>query len=157
MGAAATHAEIKQIGDISPDLPQHVGVADGDGLDGSIRQRGATVTRGMLDPALAALLAQQAGNERQHERLRIDAAVQVSFGGFAIDFKVRDISASGIALETHGLMNFGVGDPCVLSLPDHGDIASTVIAVKDDTFHLRFDDQKDARIEAFIKAHTGQP
>jgi hypothetical protein len=113
------------------------------------------MTRGMLDPALATLLAQQAGNERQQERHRIDAEVQVSFGGFAIDFKVRDISASGIALETHGLMNFGVGDPCVLSLPDHGDVASTVIAVKDDTFHLRFDNPKDERIAAFIKAHSG--
>jgi hypothetical protein len=113
------------------------------------------MTRGMLDPALAALMAQQAGNERQHERHRIDAEVQVSFGSFAIDFKVRDISTSGIALETHGLMKFGIGDPCVLSLPGHGDVASTVIAVKEDTFHLRFDDQKDERIAAFIKAHAG--
>jgi len=110
----------------------------------------------MLDPALAALLAQQAGNERQHERRRIDAEVRVSFGGFAIDFKVRDISASGVALETHGLMKFGVGDPCVLSLPGHGDVASTVIAVKEDTFHLRFDKDDDPLVEAFIKAHTGQ-
>ena len=114
------------------------------------------MTRGMLDPALAALLAQQAGNERQHERHRIEAEVQVSFGGFAIDFKVRDISASGIALETHGLMNFSVGDPCVLSLPGHGEVASTVVAVKADTFHLRFDQERDERIASFIKEHLGQ-
>lgn len=111
------------------------------------------MTRGMLDPALAALLAQQAGNERQSERLQIDAEVQVSFGGFAIDFKIRDISASGIALETHGLMNFNVGDPCVLSLPEHGDVESTVVAVKGDTFHLRFNKEKDETVLAFIAAH----
>jgi hypothetical protein len=113
------------------------------------------MTRGMLDPALATLLAQQAGNERRDERHHVEAAVQVSFGGFAIDFKVRDVSASGISLETHGLMNFSVGDPCVLSLPGHGDVASTVVAVKGDTFHLRFDKAKDEQVAAFIKAYTG--
>lgn len=113
------------------------------------------MTRGMLDPALAALLAQQAGNERQQERHRIDAEVQVSFGGFAIDFKVRDVSLSGIALETHGLMNFNIGDPCVLSLPDHGDVSSTVVAVKGDTFHLRFDKEGHEAVKAFIAAHAG--
>ena len=66
------------------------------------------MTRGMLDPALAALLAQQAGNERQHERRQIDAEVQVAFGGFAIDFKIRDISASGRRIGRSKLA--GVGD-----------------------------------------------
>jgi len=113
------------------------------------------MTRGMLDPALATLLAQQAGNERQHDRHQIDAEVQVAFGGFAIDFKIRDISLSGIALETHGLVNFGIGDPCVLTLPGHGDVASTVVALKPDTFHLRFDHPKDPLVEAFIRDRTG--
>ncbi|MEJ0072175.1 MAG: PilZ domain-containing protein [Pseudomonadota bacterium] len=109
----------------------------------------------MLDPALAALLAQQAGNERQHERQQIDAEVQVAFGGFAIDFKIRDISTSGIALETHGLMNFNVGDPCVLTLPGHGDVESTVVAVKGDTFHLRFDKPDHPAVTAFIGERAG--
>jgi hypothetical protein len=109
----------------------------------------------MLDPALATLLAQQAGNERKDERHKIDAEVQVSFGGFAIDFKIRDISASGIALETHGLINFSVGDPCVLSLPGQGDVESTVVAVKGDTFHLRFLKTDHEFVTAFIAAHTG--
>ena len=113
------------------------------------------MTRGMLDPALAALLAQQASNERKDERHKIDAEVQVSFGGFAIDFKIRDISATGIALETHGLMNFSVGDPCVLSLPGHGDVESTVIAVKGDTFHLRFAKTGAELVQAFIREHVG--
>jgi hypothetical protein len=109
------------------------------------------MTRGMLDPALAALLAQQAGNERQHERHKIDAEVQVAFGGFAIDFKIRDISESGIALETHGLVNFNIGDPCVLSLPGQGDLESTVVALKGDTFHLRFNPQDHELVRAFIR------
>ena len=111
------------------------------------------MTRNMLDPALATLLAQQAGNERKAERYQIDAEVQVAFGGFAIDFKIRDISHTGISLETHGLMNFTVGDPCVLTLPELGDVACTVVAVKGDTFHLRFDNDKDALVQAFILAH----
>jgi hypothetical protein len=106
----------------------------------------------MLDPALAALLAQSAGNERQHERRKVEAEVQVSFGGFAIDFKVRDISQTGIALETHGLMNFNIGDPCILTLPGHGDVQSTVVATKADTFHLRFDNPKNELVAAFIQA-----
>ncbi len=109
----------------------------------------------MLDPALAALLAQQAGNERHQERHKIDAEVQVSFAGFAIDFKVRDISLSGVALETHGLVNFSVGDPCVLSLPGQGDVDSTVVAMKGDTFHLRFNKEGHEFVKAFIGAHTG--
>lgn len=113
------------------------------------------MTRGMLDPALAALLAQQAGNERKDERKQIDAEVQVAFGGFAIDFKIRDISASGIALETHGLMNFSVGDPCVLTLPGQGDVQSTVVAVKTDTFHLRFDTPNDPVVKAFLAERAG--
>ena len=111
------------------------------------------MTRSMLDPALAALLAQQAGNERQAERHKIDAAVQVAFGGFAIDFRIRDISESGIALETHGLMNFSAGDPCVLTLPEHGEVAATVVGVHGDTFHLRFDRAGDARVKDFMRAH----
>jgi hypothetical protein len=113
------------------------------------------MTRGMLDPALAALLAQQAGNERQSERHKVDAEVQVAFGGFAIDFKIRDISSTGISLETHGLMKFNAGDPCTLTLPELGEVPATVIAVKGDTFHLRFDDPKDPRIAAFILARKG--
>ena len=113
------------------------------------------MTRGMLDPALAALLAQQAGNERKDERHKIDAEVQVSFGGFAIDFKIRDISTSGIALETHGLVNFNVGDPCILSLPGHGDVESTVVALKGDTFHLRFLKTDHEAVKAFIQEHVG--
>ncbi len=112
------------------------------------------MTRGMLDPALAALLAQQAGNERKDDRHQIDVAVQVSFGAFAIDFKIRDISASGISLETHGLMNFNVGDPCVLSLPGHGDVESTVVAAKGDTFHLRFLKTNHELVQAFIREHA---
>lgn len=111
------------------------------------------MTRGMLDPALAALLAQQASNERKSERYQFDAEVQVAFGGFAIDFKIRDISTSGIALETHGLMNFTIGDPCVLTLPELGDVPCTVVAVKGDTFHLRFDKENHELVQAFILAH----
>jgi hypothetical protein len=107
----------------------------------------------MLDPALAALLAQQASNERKAERYQIDAEVQVAFGGFAIDFRIRDISMSGIALETHGLMNFTIGDPCVLTLPEIGDVACTVVAVKGDMFHLRFDKENHEFVQAFILAH----
>lgn len=111
------------------------------------------MTRYMLNPALATLLAQQAGNERKAERYQIATAVQVAFGGFAIDFQVRDISSTGISLETLGLMKFTVGDPCVLTLPDLGDVTCTVVAVKDDTFHLRFDKQDHELVQAFILAH----
>jgi hypothetical protein len=107
----------------------------------------------MLDPALAALLAQQAGNERRAERHKIDAEVQIALGGFAIDFRIRDISDSGIALETHGLMNFDTGDPCRLTLPGQGDVGAIVVAVKGDTFHLRFDRPGNAQVKAFIQAH----
>lgn len=106
--------------------------------------------RGMLDPALAALLAQGAGNERQSERLQVDGEIQVSFGGFAIDFRIRDISQTGVALETHGLMKFDIGDRCHLTLPGYGDVEATVVAVKPETFHLRFVDPKDPRVLAFI-------
>lgn len=111
------------------------------------------MTRNMLNPALATLLAQQAGNERKAERFTFDAEVQVAFGGFAIDFKMRDISRSGIALETLGLMNFRIGDPCVLTLPELGDVTCTVVAVKGDTFHLRFDTENHELVQAFILAH----
>jgi hypothetical protein len=43
----------------------------------------------------------------------------------------------------------------VLNLPDHGDVSSTVVAVKGDTFHLRFDKEGHEAVKAFIAAHTG--
>jgi hypothetical protein len=121
--------------------------------DGPTERRRGAMMRGMLDPALAALLAQQASNERKSERYQIDAEVQVAFGGFAIGFKIRDISGSGIALETHGLVSFTVGDPCVLTLPEFGDVDCTVVALKGDTFHLRFDKENHELVQAFILAH----
>ena len=72
-----------------------------------------------------------------------------------MDFKVRDISVSGMALETHGLVRFNAGDPCPVSLPGHGEVATNVVAVKPDTCHLRFNPERDTRVVAFLKAHTG--
>jgi len=48
-------------------------------------------------------------------------------------------------------VNFNIGDPCVLTLPGQGDLESTVVALKGDTFHLRFNPQDQELVRAFIR------
>ncbi len=76
-------------------------------------------------------------------------------GATVIDLAIRDISLSGIGLESGGTTAFSIGQRCFVGLPQHGRIDAMVINVRTQSLHLQFLETDADEVRAFIEAHVG--
>ena len=78
------------------------------------------------------------------------------YGATALEFPIRDISLSGIGLDSAGSTAFAAGNLCLVALPPpHGKIDAMVVGVRTQSLHLQFLQTDSDEVRAFIEAHVG--
>lgn len=93
-------------------------------------------------------------NRRIHKRFAIKASAKVFFGSNALELPIRDISLTGIGLETPDVTALSVGNLCFVALPEHGKLDAMVVGVRRQSFHLQFLSAEPEEVRSFIDAHS---
>lgn len=94
-------------------------------------------------------------NRRLHKRHTVKAVAKVFYGSNMLELPIRDISLTGIGLETSDATTLSVGNLCFVALPEHGKLDAMVIGVRRQSYHLQFLTSEPEEVRAFIDAHTG--
>jgi len=69
-------------------------------------------------------------NRRLHRRHEIKAVAKVVHGASALELPIRDISESGIGLESDAAKALSLGNLCLVVLPEHGKLDAMVVGVR---------------------------
>ncbi len=77
------------------------------------------------------------------------------YGATALDLTIRDISLSGIGLDSEGTNAFAVGNLCLVALPADGKVDAMVVGVRSQSYHLQFLQADSDEVRNFIAAQTG--
>ncbi len=76
-------------------------------------------------------------------------------GATVLDLPIRDISLSGVGLDTGGAPTLAVGNLCLVALPPHGRLDAMVVGIRASSLHLQFMQSDSEEVRAFIEAHAG--
>lgn len=80
-------------------------------------------------------------NRRRHPRYAIGEIVEIFHNGYTIELPARDISLSGLALESCGVGVFEAGDRCVVMFSDGTELEAQVVRATEEGVFLSFPDQ----------------
>jgi hypothetical protein len=92
-------------------------------------------------------------NRRRHDRVEVDASIEIYHKGYSIELPTRDISLSGVGLESCGVDHLAPGDQCMVILPGDVEVAAVVVSVRKDSVHLRFSPEGMEEIKYFIEVN----
>jgi hypothetical protein len=95
-------------------------------------------------------------NRRKHKRYTINAVAKVFYGAEALELPIRDISMSGVGLDSGGANVLNEGNLCLVALPAHGKLDAMVVNVAPQTYHLQFLQPDSDEVRSFIEAHVGK-
>lgn len=90
-------------------------------------------------------------NRRQHDRYPVEANVEIFHNGYSIELPTRDISLSGVGVDSCGLDHLVPGDQCMVILPGDVEVAAVVVSVRDKSVHLRFSPESMEEVKYFIE------
>ncbi len=93
-------------------------------------------------------------NRRLHRRHEIKATAKVMYGANALELPIRDISMSGIGLQSDDARALALGNLCLVILPEHGKLDAMVVGVRSATYHLQFLSSGADEVRSFIDAHN---
>jgi len=91
-------------------------------------------------------------DRRRHERYEAKGTATVFQGSRVLELPIRDISLSGIHLQTTDPTQLNVGSVCFVALPDHGKHDAIVLHARAQSFHLKFLTPESEDVQAFIDA-----
>lgn len=77
------------------------------------------------------------------------------YGATSLDLQIRDISLSGIGLDSEGGNELAVGNLCLIALPADGKVDAMVVGVRSQSYHLQFLQTDSDEVRNFIAAQTG--
>lgn len=89
-------------------------------------------------------------DQRKFERAAFDGLVEIFFNGYAIEFPARDISISGLGVESLGVGQLTAGAQCLVTLSPELEVPAVVVGRTDDTLHLRFSADAQFDIKDFM-------
>jgi hypothetical protein len=94
-------------------------------------------------------------NRRLHRRHEIKATAKILHGANALELSIRDISMTGIGVESDAAKALSLGNLCLVVLPEHGKLDAMVVGVRSATYHLQFLSSGADEVRSFIDAHHG--
>jgi hypothetical protein len=94
-------------------------------------------------------------NRRLHRRHEIKATAKILHGANALELPIRDISMTGIGLESDAAKALALGNLCLVVLPEHGKLDAMVVGVRSASYHLQFLSSGADEVRSFIDAHHG--
>jgi hypothetical protein len=93
-------------------------------------------------------------NRRLQRRHEIKAVAKIVHGANALELPIRDISMSGIGLESDAAKALSLGNLCLVILPEHGKLDAMVVGVRGHSYHLQFLSTAADEVRSFIEAHN---
>lgn len=90
-------------------------------------------------------------DQRRFEREPFDGTVEIFFNGYAIEFLARDISISGIGIDSLGVGHLTSGSQCIVSLSQDVEVPALVVGRTTETVHLRFSEDTKFDIQDFME------
>jgi hypothetical protein len=77
-------------------------------------------------------------NRRQSDRHDLADDIEIFHKGYAIEFPTKDISLTGMGVESLGVNHLKVGDKVLVVLAGQTEVVAEVVGMRQDTLHLRF-------------------
>ncbi|MBV8580133.1 MAG: PilZ domain-containing protein [Candidatus Eremiobacteraeota bacterium] len=93
-------------------------------------------------------------NRRLHRRHEIKAVAKILHGANALELPIRDISMTGIGLDSDAAKALSLGNLCLVVLPEHGKLDAMVVGVRSASYHLQFLSSGADEVRSFIDAHA---
>jgi len=94
-------------------------------------------------------------NRRLNRRHEIKATAKILHGANALELSIRDISMTGIGVESDAAKALSLGNLCLVVLPEHGKLDAMVVGVRSASYHLQFLSSGADEVRSFIDAHHG--
>jgi hypothetical protein len=94
-------------------------------------------------------------NRRLQRRHEVKATAKILHGANALELSIRDISMTGIGVESDAAKALSLGNLCLVVLPEHGKLDAMVVGVRSQSYHLQFLSSGADEVRSFIDAHHG--
>jgi hypothetical protein len=94
-------------------------------------------------------------NRRQHDRHTVDADIEIFHNGYSIEFPTKDISLSGIGVESLGVNHLKVGDKVLVVLTQETEVVAEVVSIRKDSLHLKFTPESIDEVKYYIEVKVG--
>jgi hypothetical protein len=91
-------------------------------------------------------------DRRRHKRYEAKGTATVYQGSNVLELPIRDISLSGIHLQTVDSTTLNVGSVCFVALPEHGKHDAIVVHARPQGYHLKFLTPEPDDVRSFIDA-----
>lgn len=90
-------------------------------------------------------------NRRVYDRHSVEANVEIFHKGYAIEFPTKDISLSGMGVQSLGMDHVKVGDKVVVLLSDDTEVVAEVVGIREESLHLKFSPESANDIKYFLE------
>jgi hypothetical protein len=94
-------------------------------------------------------------NRRVHDRHDVAADIEIFHKGYAIEFPTKDISLSGMGVESLGVDHLKVGDKVLVVLSGETEVAAEVVGIRKETLHLKFTPESLDEVKYYIEIKVG--
>ncbi len=94
-------------------------------------------------------------NRRQHDRHNVAADIEIFHNGYAIEFPTKDISVSGMGIESLGVSHLKIGDKVLVVLSQETEVAAEVVSIRKDSLHLKFTPDSMEDVEYYLEVKAG--
>jgi hypothetical protein len=90
-------------------------------------------------------------NRRQHNRLNVEADIEIFHKGYAIEFPTKDISLTGMGVSSLGVDHLTVGDKVIVVLAGETEVVAEVVGIRNETLHLKFSPDSIDEVKYFLE------
>ena len=94
-------------------------------------------------------------NRRQHDRHNVEADIEIFHKGYAIEFPTKDISLSGMGVESLGVNHLKVGDKVLVVLAQDTEVVAEVVSIRQDSLHLKFTPESIDEVKYYLEVKVG--
>ncbi len=94
-------------------------------------------------------------NRRHHDRHNVAADIEIFHKGYAIEFPTKDISLSGIGVESLGVNHLKVGDKVLVVLSQETEVVAEVVSIRKETLHLKFTPESLDEVKYYLEVKVG--
>ena len=93
-------------------------------------------------------------NRRQHDRHDLAADIEIFHKGYAIEFPTKDISLSGMGVESLGVNHLKVGDKVLVVLAQDTEVVAEVVSMRKDSLHLKFSPESMDEVKYYLEVRV---
>ena len=94
-------------------------------------------------------------NRRQHDRHDLAADIEIFHRGYAIEFPTKDISLTGMGVESLGVNHLKVGDKVLVVLGQDTEVAAEIVSLRKDSLHLKFTPESLDEVKYYLEVQVG--